>query len=194
MPWQARPSLIRAAPPPVGNSPFTVPHLFATLGPLMVALKKFLPLLLAPLLLAGCSTITNLTPEFKKTGDYLMNVFANQSFESEGAIYGMKWPELNQHYRLWKAKAYPGKGILERTGISQRHIVDNGMATSDLAVEAGRAVLTCLESMPSFAGPAVLKDAADTAAAAEIAAIREQERLYDEVSSHGATQGAILSP
>lgn len=42
----------------------------------------------------------DLSPEFKKTGAYLMDLFANKAFESEGAIYGMRWPELNPRYRL----------------------------------------------------------------------------------------------
>jgi len=50
-------------------------------------------------------------------------------------------PRLLTNADLEKMVETSNQWILERTGIVQRHIVDNGMATSDLAVEAGRRAL-----------------------------------------------------
>lgn len=51
----------------------------------------------------------------KTTGEYLIEVFSNQNFESEGQIIGYPWKPLNPAYALWKSTHYPGRGILERT-------------------------------------------------------------------------------
>ena len=50
-------------------------------------------------------------------------------------------PSLLTNFDLEKMVDTSNQWILERTGIVQRHIVDKGMATSDLAVEAARRCL-----------------------------------------------------
>jgi 3-oxoacyl-[acyl-carrier-protein] synthase-3 len=50
-------------------------------------------------------------------------------------------PRLLTNFDLEKLVETSNQWILERTGIVQRHIVDPGMATSDLAVEAARRCL-----------------------------------------------------
>lgn len=50
-------------------------------------------------------------------------------------------PRLLTNFDLEKMVETSNQWILERTGIVQRHIVDKGMATSDLAVEAARRCL-----------------------------------------------------
>jgi len=50
-------------------------------------------------------------------------------------------PRLLTNADLEKMVETSNQWILERTGIVQRHIVDNGMATSDLAVEAAKRAL-----------------------------------------------------
>ncbi len=50
-------------------------------------------------------------------------------------------PRLLTNQDLEKMVETSNEWILERTGIRQRHIVDKGVATSDLAVEAARAAL-----------------------------------------------------
>ncbi len=50
-------------------------------------------------------------------------------------------PRLLTNQDLEKLVETSNEWILERTGIRQRHIVDKGVATSDLAVEAARAAL-----------------------------------------------------
>lgn len=58
----------------------------------------------------------NLRPEFQKVGKYLKKFYSNDVFASEGGVIGEKWQGLNPQYASWKAKKYPGKGILVRTG------------------------------------------------------------------------------
>lgn len=50
-------------------------------------------------------------------------------------------PRLLTNHDLEKMVDTTNEWILERTGIRQRHLVDKGMATSDLAVEAARKAL-----------------------------------------------------
>lgn len=50
-------------------------------------------------------------------------------------------PKLLTNHDLEKMVATTNEWILERTGIKQRHIVENGMATSDMATEAARKIL-----------------------------------------------------
>ena len=51
-------------------------------------------------------------------------------------------PRLLTNHDLEKMVATSDQWIVERTGIKQRHIVEKGVATSDLAVEAAKACLT----------------------------------------------------
>jgi len=46
----------------------------------------------------------------------LKNLFSNDVFETEGAAIGEHWQPLSPTYGSQKAKRYPGKGILEKTG------------------------------------------------------------------------------
>lgn len=62
----------------------------------------------------------------------------------------------------------------------------------NLAVEAGRTVLACLEGLPAFAEPGALHSAAEIAAKTRVAAARDRERAYDQASSHGAAHGVKL--
>ena len=64
--------------------------------------------------------VERMRPTMTSVGEYLLNVFSNQAFESEGAIYGLKWQPLNPKYALWKSTRYPGRGILERSGNLRR--------------------------------------------------------------------------
>jgi predicted secreted Zn-dependent protease len=71
-------------------------------------------------------------------------------------------------------------------------IEDHEQGHVNLAVEVGRTLLGRLEGFAAFADPAALKSAVEAAALAEVAAARERERLYDDASDHGATQGVSL--
>jgi len=58
-------------------------------------------------------------------------------------------PRLLTNADLEKMVATSDQWILERTGISQRHIVDKGVATSDLATEAAKQALAARGLQPS---------------------------------------------
>lgn len=51
-------------------------------------------------------------------------------------------PRILDNYQLEKMVETSHDWIMERTGIRERHVVDKGVATSDLAVEAARKALT----------------------------------------------------
>lgn len=49
-------------------------------------------------------------------------IFSKQQPRGEG----MRWPQLNQDYAEWKAKHFPGKPMLVRTGALKRSMVTEG--------------------------------------------------------------------
>lgn len=54
------------------------------------------------------------------TGLYLTRFFSGEVFTSRGGVYGSGWPALNPSYAAWKAKVWPGRPPLVRTGLMQR--------------------------------------------------------------------------
>lgn len=62
------------------------------------------------------ANLKNWKNEFSDVGRYLKNFFSGEVFESRGAVIGEGWKALNPAYAAWKAKHFPGRGILERTG------------------------------------------------------------------------------
>src|SRR6195952_1713365 len=58
-------------------------------------------------------------------------------------------PRLLTNADLEKMVATNDQWIMERTGIRERHIVDKGVGTSDLAVEAARKCLAARGIAPS---------------------------------------------
>lgn len=60
--------------------------------------------------------LNDMRPALTSAGEYLLQVFSVEAFESEGSIYGRPWPRLQPAYSLLKSQRYPGRGILERTG------------------------------------------------------------------------------
>ncbi|MDB6027030.1 MAG: hypothetical protein JWM68_3253 [Verrucomicrobiales bacterium] len=66
------------------KSNFTLRSAFATLPHIIRHMKKFLPILILPLFVAGCSTVTNLTPRTQERA-------GNNTYPVE-----MKWVS-NQH-------------------------------------------------------------------------------------------------
>jgi len=45
--------------------------------------------------------------------------YANQGFNSQGGVFGSPWQRLSPRYAAWKAKNYPGRPPLVRTGKMQ---------------------------------------------------------------------------
>jgi phage gpG-like protein len=56
------------------------------------------------------------TQAFEQASDYLMNIFENDVFDTEGQAIDEQWDPLSKAYALQKARKYPDKGILEATG------------------------------------------------------------------------------
>lgn len=52
----------------------------------------------------------------RKAGVEIKDFVEGEVFNTEGSALGKKWAPLKPSYAAWKAKRYPGKGILERTG------------------------------------------------------------------------------
>ena len=55
-------------------------------------------------------------PELQNVADYLLNLYTNPVFETEGGIFGARWQALSPAYQARKSTLYPGRGILEATG------------------------------------------------------------------------------
>lgn len=57
---------------------------------------------------------------FKETlrdvGEWYIDFLQNDVWETEGAVFGEPWASLDPEYAEKKAKFYPGRGILERSG------------------------------------------------------------------------------
>ena len=60
------------------------------------------------------------SPAFREVSDYMYDAFAKEVFSSEGMSVGEPWKPLSPEYAAWKARHYPGKGILVRTGKMQK--------------------------------------------------------------------------
>lgn len=56
-------------------------------------------------------------------GDEVIRYYDSQVFASQGGILGTRWASLNPIYAKNKAKRYPGRGILVKTGNMQRSFV-----------------------------------------------------------------------
>src|SRR5512132_1125407 len=68
---------------------------------------------------AGLDYIGKELKDFKKPlqkcSQMLLSAW-DKNFSSQGSELGEPWQALSPKYAAWKAKRYPGKGILERTG------------------------------------------------------------------------------
>jgi phage gpG-like protein len=53
-------------------------------------------------------------------GGELSDYFSQQVFASQGGAIGERWPRLSPAYQARKAKFYPGRGPLQRTGEMQK--------------------------------------------------------------------------
>lgn len=66
------------------------------------------------------SAVTGMQPVMGEIGKYLTRFFSSEVFASRGSIIGEPWPALNARYAVQKAKRYPGRPPLVRTGVMQR--------------------------------------------------------------------------
>lgn len=49
-------------------------------------------------------------------GEYMTKYAANEGQASQGGVFDATWPRLNQKYAVYKAKKFPGRPIMERSG------------------------------------------------------------------------------
>lgn len=54
------------------------------------------------------------------SGLYLTNFFSGEVFASRGRVIGKPWSRLNESYATWKARMFPGRPPLIRSGEMQR--------------------------------------------------------------------------
>ncbi|MFB6518580.1 hypothetical protein [Streptomyces sp. NPDC056401] len=62
----------------------------------------------------------NLTAGMKDVGSYLTGLFSGEVFASRGGIIDKAWAPLSDRYAAHKAKLYPGRPPLIRTGVMNR--------------------------------------------------------------------------
>lgn len=64
--------------------------------------------------------VKDLRPAMQDVGKYLKGFFAGEVFASRGGAIGERWPRLSNRYATQKAKKYPGRPMLVRTGLMQK--------------------------------------------------------------------------
>ncbi len=68
-------------------------------------------------------------PELKTISTQINSRFMKNEkalFASEGASGGSKWPPLKPKYKRWKARRFPGRKILQRTGELRKSLTARG--------------------------------------------------------------------
>lgn len=60
--------------------------------------------------------ILDLSEGMDDIGRYLRRFFSGEVFASRGRVINKPWPDLNPSYAAWKARAWPGRPPLMRTG------------------------------------------------------------------------------
>jgi len=65
----------------------------------------------------------------KKSSELLLKTW-EQNFDAQGSTLGEPWQRLSPKYAAWKAKRYPGKGILVRTGKMRKSFRDSVTSVS----------------------------------------------------------------
>lgn len=74
--------------------------------------------------------VINLRQPMSEIGRDLTGFFSGQVFASRGGIIGESWAKLSPAYARYKAKTYPGRPPLVRTGEMQRSFKSRATATS----------------------------------------------------------------
>lgn len=65
-------------------------------------------------------SVLDLSASMDKTGRYLTGFFSGEVFASRGGIIGKPWPALHSNYAAFKARAFPGRPPLIRSGLMNR--------------------------------------------------------------------------
>lgn len=62
----------------------------------------------------------NLKRSMGASGLYLTRFFSGEVFASRGRVIGKPWPALNSSYAAWKARRFPGRPPLVKSGEMMR--------------------------------------------------------------------------
>lgn len=62
----------------------------------------------------------NMKRSLGASGLYLTKFFSGEVFVSRGGVIGKPWPRLNERYAVWKARRFPGRPPLVRSGEMMR--------------------------------------------------------------------------
>lgn len=73
--------------------------------------------------------VENWQPVLEEVGDVLLD-YLSTAFETGGAGTAHGWAPLSPRYSRWKAKHYPGKPILTRTGALRKSLTEKQGAGS----------------------------------------------------------------
>ncbi|KUM39016.1 hypothetical protein [Arthrobacter sp. EpRS71] len=65
-------------------------------------------------------SVLDLSDSMDESGRYLTRFFSGEVFASRGQVFGLSWPALNDNYAAFKARTFPGRPPLIRTGVMNR--------------------------------------------------------------------------
>lgn len=85
--------------------------------------------------------ITDFKPILQDISTYLLGQFV-ADWSTRGQLIGESWAELNPKYQLAKAKTFPGRGILERSGFME--------GAFELEVQDKQAIISNLAPYANF--------------------------------------------
>lgn len=85
---------------------------------------------LSRVLLGLSVAVKDWTPAFEKSGEDLTRFFSYDVFESEGEAIDENWSPLSKAYALRKEKLYPGKTILDASGLMRDSFLSQADSTS----------------------------------------------------------------
>lgn len=66
------------------------------------------------------NSVLDLSDSMEQIGNYFDDFFSGQVFASRGQVIGEPWARLDDSYAAWKARKFPGRPPLIRTGLMQR--------------------------------------------------------------------------
>lgn len=74
--------------------------------------------------------VQDLKGAMTEVGEHAKKYFGGQVFASRGGVLGQPWPRLSPGYASQKAKRYPGRPVLVRSGLMQRSFTSKPSAMS----------------------------------------------------------------
>ena len=73
-------------------------------------------------------------PAFQAMADHQQGIWAKQ-FDAEGSYTGARWAALSPPYKRWKAIHYPGRKILERSGLLRESLTQRPFGIDEVTDE-----------------------------------------------------------